>query len=45
VYTVGGRLLYTFKADQQQSLTELPGGTYIVRWTLADREKSVKLKK
>lgn len=45
VYTVGGRLLYTFKADQQQSLVELPGGTYIVRWTLGENTKSVKLKK
>lgn len=45
VYTVGGRLLYTFKANEQQSLVELPGGTYILRWNLGDRAKSVKLKK
>lgn len=45
VFTVGGRLLYTFKADQQQSLVELPGGTYIVRWALGENTKSVKLKK
>ena len=45
VYTVGGRLLYTFKASEQQSLTELPSGTYLVRWSLGATARSVKFKK
>ena len=45
VYTVGGRLLYTFKASQLQSLVELPSGTYIVRWTLGAQSREVKFKK
>ena len=45
VYTVGGRLLYTFKASEQQSLAELPGGTYIVNWSLGTTARSVKFKK
>ena len=45
VYTVGGRLLYTFKASDRQSLVELPSGTYIVRWTLGAAVREVKLKK
>lgn len=45
IYTVGGRLLYTFKASEQQSLAELPSGTYIARWTLGTMTRSVKFKK
>lgn len=45
IYTVGGRLLYTFKADERQSLVELPSGTYILRWNIGNIAKSVKLKK
>lgn len=45
VYTVGGRLLYTFKADRQQSVAELPSGTYIVRWTVGTIARDVKFKK
>lgn len=45
IYTVGGRLLYTFNADKQRSVTDLPSGTYIVRWRLGDMERSVKFKK
>lgn len=45
IYTVGGRLLYTFKADEQLSVGALPRGTYIVRWTLGDVSRSVKFVK
>lgn len=45
VYTVGGRLLYTFKADRVQSVADLPSGTYIVRWMLGDAAYDVKFKK
>jgi hypothetical protein len=45
IYTVGGRLLYTFKATQTQSLAALPSGTYIVSWKYMDKLHSVKFKK
>ena len=45
VYTVGGRLLYTFMADRVQSVADLPSGTYIVRWMLGDAAYDVKFKK
>ena len=45
VYTVGGHLLYSFAANEKQSLVALPSGTYIVRWSYAGEEYSVKLKK
>ena len=45
VYTVGGRLLYTFKANEEQSVANLPSGTYIVRWTLGETSRSIKFKK
>lgn len=45
LYTVGGRLLYTFKAGQCQSVAELPGGTYVVQWFFAGMKRSVKFKK
>lgn len=45
IFTVGGRLLYTFKADRQQSVANLPSGTYLVRWTLGGASRSIKLKK
>ena len=32
IYTVGGRLLYTFKATEEQSLADIPTGTYLVQW-------------
>ena len=45
VFTVDGRLLYTFKTLDRQSLTKLPSGTYIVRWTKGDVERIAKLKR
>ena len=45
IFTVGGRLLYTFKADERQSVANLPSGTYLVRWALGDISRSIKLKK
>lgn len=45
IYTVGGRLLYTFKATREQSLVDVPSGTYIVRWNWAGRSHSVKFRK
>lgn len=45
IYTVGGRMLYRFSADEVRSVGELPSGTYIVRWSLGDRQHSVKFKK
>ena len=45
VYTVGGRLLYTFSADTEQSVAELPSGTYIVSWTYGETSRSIKFKK
>lgn len=45
IYTVGGRMLYRFYADESRSVTELPGGTYIVRWNLGNKQHSVKFKK
>jgi hypothetical protein len=45
IYTVGGRLLYTFKACEHQSVADLPSGTFIVRWMINETPHSVKLKK
>lgn len=45
LYTVGGRLLYTFRANQEQSVSELPTGTYIVSWTLGGISRSIKFKR
>ena len=45
IYTVGGRLLYTFKAISKQSLVDIPTGTYIVEWNWAGRTHSVKFSK
>lgn len=45
IYTVGGRLLYVFKASEQCSLIDLPSGTYIVRWSLGAVARDVKFKK
>lgn len=45
VYTVGGHLLYSFAANEKQTLAGLPSGTYIIRWDYAGNEHSVKLKK
>lgn len=45
VYTVGGRLLYTFKANEEQSVANLPSGTYLVHWTLGSTSRSVKFKR
>ena len=45
IYTVGGRLLYTFKATSEQSLAHLPTGTYLVQWDWNGRTHTVKLRK
>lgn len=45
IYTVGGRQLYIFKATAEQSVVELPSGTYIINWTYAGKNNSVKFKK
>ena len=45
IYTVGGRLLYTFKAVSKQSLVDIPAGTYLVEWNWAGRTHSVKFSK
>lgn len=45
LYTVGARLLYSFTADKEQPLTELPSGTYIVHWVYEGKSHSAKLKK
>lgn len=45
IYTVGGRLLYTFKATQEQSLANVPSGTYIIKWSWAGKAHSVKFRK
>ena len=45
IYTVGGRLLYTFKGTQEQSLAELPAGTYIIKWNWAGRCHNIKFRK
>ena len=45
LYTVGGRLLYTFKATQEQSLADIPTGTYLVQWSWNGRQHTVKLRK
>jgi hypothetical protein len=45
IHTVGGRLLYTFKASCEQSLADLPSGTYIISWSWAGRMHSVKFRK
>jgi len=41
IYTTGGRLLYTFRADQPQSIADLPSGTYILSWTIDNQQKSI----
>ncbi|MBR5964081.1 MAG: CotH kinase family protein [Bacteroidaceae bacterium] len=43
LYTVGGRLLYTFSAREVQDVSSLPTGTYILRWTILGQEKRTKL--
>ena len=45
IYTVGGRLLYTFKGTQEQSLAELPTGVYIIKWNWAGRSHDIKFRK
>ena len=45
LYTVGGRLLYTFKATEELSLRNLPSGTYIINWNWAGKERNVKFRK
>ena len=45
IYTVGGRLLYTFKATSEQSLAHLPTGTYLVQWDWNGCTHTVKLRK
>ena len=45
LYTVGGRLLYTFKATGELSLRNLPSGTYIINWNWAGKERNVKFRK
>ena len=45
IYTVGGRLLYTFKATGEQSLADGPTGTYLVQWNWNGRLHTVKLRK
>ncbi|MBQ5730987.1 MAG: CotH kinase family protein [Bacteroidaceae bacterium] len=45
IYTVGGRLLYTFKATGEQSLADVPTGTYLVQWNWNGRQHTVKLRK
>lgn len=45
IYTVGGRLLYTFKATEEQSLRYLPSGTYIISWNWCGKERNVKFRK
>ena len=45
LYTVGGRLLYVFKATECLSLENLPTGTYIVAWTWGGKERNVKFRK
>ena len=45
IFTVGGRILYAFKADGRQSLEHLPSGTYIVRWTFGNVLHNVKFRK
>ena len=45
VYSVGGRRLYCFKACEQQSVTDLPSGTYIIQWTWQGISRSIKFKK
>ena len=45
IYTVGGRLLYTFKATEEQSLADIPTGTYLVQWNWNGNRHTVKLRK
>jgi hypothetical protein len=45
IYTVGGRLLYTFKAIHEQSLANVPSGTYIIKWDWAGKAHNVKFRK
>ena len=45
IYTVGGRLLYTFKATEEQSLDDIPTGTYLVQWNWNGNRHTVKLRK
>lgn len=45
IYTVGGRLLYTFKATEEQSLADIPTGTYLVQWEWNGNPHVVKLYK
>ena len=45
IYTVGGRLLYTFKATEELSLVNIPTGTYLVQWNWNGRQHTVKLRK
>ncbi|MBR5456584.1 MAG: CotH kinase family protein [Bacteroidaceae bacterium] len=45
IYTVGGCLLYTFKATEEQTLVDIPTGTYLVHWCWNGRQYTVKLRK
>lgn len=43
LYTTGGRLLYTFRGDEEQELGALPSGTYLLRWSANGEAHTVKL--
>jgi len=45
VYTVDGRLVATFRADEQLSMEGKPKGIYIVSWTVGGKTRSVKFRK
>ena len=42
IYTTGGRLLYTFLAGEEQDVSSLPSGTYILSWNICGQVKSTK---
>lgn len=45
IYTAGGRMLYCFAANEEQSVESLPSGTYIIKWSYDGKEKSIKFRK
>lgn len=42
IYTTGGYHLYSFCGDREQSLSDLPSGTYLLRWSVNGKTKAVK---
>ncbi len=44
IYTVSGRLVDKFRADEQYSTSSLPSDIYVISWTSGGKQRSVKVR-